>query len=62
MTTFEQALSLANSELKLGNILKIHTGSSNARGKYIEVETDQGWSPCAFWQEIQEDYDCMSDF
>ena len=53
---------MMENELKAGNIKAFCCGHSHDRGRYIEVETDQGWNPCPVWQEIPADYNPMENF
>lgn len=39
-------------DLKAGHIRAYATGYNASRGRYIEVQTDQGWNPNPYWQEI----------
>jgi hypothetical protein len=48
--------------LESGEIRNFSTGCSHERGRYIEVETDQGWNPCPMWQEIEEPYNPEQDY
>jgi hypothetical protein len=42
----------AQQQLKAGHIKAYCTGHSHERGRYIEVQTDQGWNPEPWWQEF----------
>lgn len=51
-----QAVSLAHAELMAGHIKAYCTGYTADRGRYIEMQTDQGWNPEPFFQEIQPEH------
>ena len=55
MTDYLAAVAAAAAELKAGYIRAYATGYNKTRGRYIEIETDQGWNPEPFWQEIEPD-------
>lgn len=40
-------------ELRAGHIKAFACGYTKTKGRYIEVQTDQGWNPEPFWQEIE---------
>lgn len=57
--TFEQALAAVKAD---PTILQHEVSYHSDRGRCIYVETDQGWNPCAVWQEIYDDYNPLNDY
>jgi hypothetical protein len=53
---YHYAVHTAKREISLGFALSYSVGHDNERGRYVEVETDQGWNPAVWWQEIEPDY------
>lgn len=49
-------------ELKAGTIKAFACGFNHERGRYIEVETEQGWNPNPVYQEIPATYDPIQDY
>jgi len=45
---------MAEQEVKDGNALSYLTGYNREQGRYIELQTDQGWNPEPFWYENRE--------
>jgi len=60
--TFQQAQAMAEQMKAAGEIIRYSTGHSRERGRFIEVETEQGWCPCPMWQEIEPDYNPLQDY
>lgn len=52
---YHKMMKLAKSEIKLGYALYISTGFNRDIGRYIDVQTDQGWNPEHFWQEFHDE-------
>lgn len=52
-----EAVDFARAGLKTGDFIKIHLGHDSEHGRYIEVQTDQGWCPYPFWQENEQPED-----
>lgn len=50
-----QAVAAAQSELKAGHIRAYCTGYTPARGRYVEIQTGQGWCPEPFFQEFPDE-------
>lgn len=53
MDAYIEAVAAVAADLKAGHILAYATGYSRTRGRYIEIETDQGWNPEPVWQEFE---------
>ena len=53
--TYLQAIEAARAEIDAGHAIAYATGHSHARGRYVEIETTQGWNPEPFWTEYQDD-------
>ena len=53
---YQQAEQFAREMLRTGDIIAYAAGYTHERGRYIEVETDQGWNPDPIWQEIPAPY------
>lgn len=47
------AIEAIQADMKAGHIRAYATGYSKTRGRYIEIQTDQGWNPDPVWQEIE---------
>lgn len=47
------AHAMAEQEVKEGHALSFLTGYTRETGRYIELQTDQGWYP--FWQEHHDE-------
>ena len=45
---------LAAQEVKDGHALSYLTGYNRETGRYIELQTDQGWNPEPFWSEYRD--------
>lgn len=54
---YTEAHQLAQSMLKAGEIRSFACGYNSEHGRYIEVQTDQGWCPYPFWQENEQPED-----
>jgi len=50
-----KAQAAAAQEVKDGNAISYLTGYSRDIGRYIELQTDQGWNPEPFWIEHREE-------
>ena len=50
--SYTQALADVIAEQKAGYIISYETGSDKERGRFIMVQTDQGWNPEPWFQEI----------
>lgn len=48
---YHAACQLARQEIKDGHALTMLTGYTPQTGRYIELQTDQGWNPEPFWCE-----------
>jgi hypothetical protein len=55
--TYLQAIELARAEVKAGHAIAYAPGYSHDRGRYVEIETAEGWSHEPFWQEHYPDYE-----
>lgn len=60
--TFQQAQAMAEQMKAAGEIIRYSAGHSSERGRFIEVETDQGWNPYPMWQEIEPAYDPLQNY
>ena len=47
------AHAMAEQEVKEGHALSFLTGYNRESGRFIELQTDQGW--CPFWQEHHDE-------
>ncbi len=56
-----KAHAAAAQEVKDGHALSYLTGYSRETGRYIELQTDQGWNPEPFWQEHRAEYSGESE-
>lgn len=46
------AVESARKEIAAGYALSYITGYDPKVGRYVEVQTDQGWNPARFWEEF----------
>jgi hypothetical protein len=53
--TFTEAVRLAMAEIKAGHAINYLVEYSRERGRFISIQTDQGWNPDPFWQEHEPD-------
>jgi hypothetical protein len=49
------AIANALQEIKNGHAISYCTGRSYSTGRYVELLTDQGWSPEYFWREYEDE-------
>ena len=49
--TYFEAVEAARAEVKAGRAVCYLTGFTRERGRYVELQTDQGWNPESFWTE-----------
>lgn len=50
---------VASAGLKAGEFKATCTGFSHQRGRYIQVQSDQGWDPDPFWSEISPEEEAI---
>ena len=50
-----EAIDAARSEINAGRAICYATGYTRERGRYVELQTDQGWNPEPFWTERESD-------
>jgi hypothetical protein len=55
MWTYAQAIEAARAEIDAGHAIAYCTGHTRTRGRYVEIETAQGWNPDPLWQEFTDD-------
>ena len=60
--TLQQAQQMVEQLKQAGEIIRHSAGHSRERGRFIEVETDQGWNHYPVWQEIEPAYDNLQDY
>jgi hypothetical protein len=53
--TYLQAIEAARAEIDAGHARAYAIAYNHDRGRYIEIQTDQGWNPDPFWQEHEPD-------
>ena len=53
---YHSAIAAARKEIADGFAISYLTGYNRDQGRYIDIQTDQGWNPVSFWQEYQPDY------
>lgn len=52
---YHEAVQAARAEVKAGRAICYLTGYTRERGRYVELQTDQGWNPDPFWTEREQD-------
>lgn len=53
--THSEAMAAARAEIEAGRAISMVTGYTRERGRYVELQTDQGWNPDPFWTERDND-------
>ena len=51
---YQKAVEAAIAEVDAGRAICYLTGYTRARGRYVELQTDQGWNPEPFWTELDD--------
>ncbi|SER35311.1 hypothetical protein [Giesbergeria anulus] len=54
MVSFDVAKKMAEDAVKAGEIIRYAVRTSEKFGLCIEVESDSGWNPDPWWQEIND--------
>ena len=59
--TYLEAQRMVDQLMRDKEIVSYSNEYSASTGRAILVETEQGWCPYPFWQEIEPAYDCTQD-
>lgn len=52
---YHAAIVAVKKEITDGFAISYLTGYNRNVGRYIDVQSDQGWNPVSFWQEYRDD-------